>query len=71
MSDLSDSSNTVTAKVDSLSLILPHLVVTNLSYRLTLMTAMAFPFSFPLRKIRIHFSTSFESKIAIFLIDRC
>jgi hypothetical protein len=48
MSDLSNTSNTVSAKVDSLSLILPHLIVTNLSYGLSLVTSMTFPFSFPL-----------------------
>jgi hypothetical protein len=70
VSDLSNTSNTVSAEVDSLSLILSHLIVADLSHGLSLMTSMTFPLCFPLSKIRIHFSASLESKIAEFLIDR-
>tara|TARA_B110000285_G_scaffold210734_1_gene252823 strand:- start:602 stop:943 length:342 start_codon:yes stop_codon:yes gene_type:complete len=69
---LSNTSNAVTAKVYSLGLVLPHLIVANLSYWLTLMASMSFPFSLPLCQICVHFGASFESKITelTFLVDR-
>jgi len=66
---LANASDTVAAKVDSLSLILPHLVVANLSYGLGWLAPIAFPLSFTLGQISIHFRASFETKIAEFLID--
>jgi len=45
---LANASNTVAAKVDSLGLILPHLVVANLSHGLGWLASIAFPLSFTL-----------------------
>ena len=48
MRHLANASNTVAAKVDSLGLILPHLVVANLPYGLGWLTSIALPFGFTL-----------------------
>ena len=69
MSDLAYTADAVAAKVDPLGLILPHLIISNLSNRLRLMAALAFPFSFPLCEVCVHFCAAFESKIAVLWVD--
>lgn len=69
VSDLANTADAVAAKVDPLGLILPHLIISDLSNRLRLMAALTFPFSFPLCEVGVHFCAAFESKIAVLWVD--